>query len=469
MKKFLIFALTLVLAAALIGPKIVASQFASGIQNTVDLINKNPSYTASVISMDNRWFSTKAEVAVGMNIPDMSDITGETHADLSINLDVTASHGPFIINNGFAFGWLHTVVQTQSTKLPKGLVFPNSEPFYKFDGITGLLGTTTYQDRIAAMDYTDPTTQTTVAFAGLTGNGEISGAGLEYKADADNISMDVENMLNFNIANVAFDIQSSTSITAMLSQGLYDSNISFSTQLITFNDVMKGTEVRVTDTKLVGISDYDKETDLGNLAMTTTVALVDTPDMNLSDLTSIIEIKNIQAKFLLAYQDFSNKMLKNMADPAQVQTDLDTFMNKYLLDQLQANPEYNFSEISGKINGSQFRGKIMAKLGEITELPNAIEDTAFWMQNVILVSDMLIEKNAAEFIANMVVTKQLLTNPNFTALSQEEQADIISQQVQGTIEGVVQQGMVSLEGEDYSMVFTLEGGVAMLNGNQIPL
>ncbi|MFT5994909.1 MAG: hypothetical protein ACI9RV_000476 [Glaciecola sp.] len=29
--------------------------------------------------------------------------------------------------------------------------------------------------------------------------------------------------------------------------------------------------------------------------------------------------------------------------------------------------------------------------------------------------------------------------------------------------------MVSLEGEDYSMVFTLEGGVAMLNGNQIPL
>jgi hypothetical protein len=106
MKKFLIFALTLVLAAALIGPKIVASQFASGIQNTVDLINKNPSYTASVISMDNRWFSTKAEVAVGMNIPDMSDITGETHADLSINLDVTASHGPFIINNGFALGWL---------------------------------------------------------------------------------------------------------------------------------------------------------------------------------------------------------------------------------------------------------------------------------------------------------------------------------------------------------------------------
>ncbi|MGK0370263.1 MAG: hypothetical protein ACJAW1_000502 [Glaciecola sp.] len=91
------------------------------------------------------------------------------------------------------------------------------------------------------------------------------------------------------------------------------------------------------------------------------------------------------------------------------------------------------------------------------------------MQNVIINSNMLMQKDAAEFIATTVVTEQLLANPNFTALSEEEQANIISQQVQGTIDGLVQQGMASLEGEDYSMIFTLEGGIATLNGNIIPL
>ncbi|MFT6270470.1 MAG: hypothetical protein ACJAVV_003309 [Alphaproteobacteria bacterium] len=469
MKKVLIFALALILAAALIGPKIVGSQLANGIQNTVDSINKSSSYSASVISMESSWFSTRAEVTVGMIMPDMSDVTGEAPVDFSINLDVSASHGPFIINDGLAIGWLHSVVQTQVTELPEGLVFPNNDPLYKFNGLTGLFGATTYQDSIAAMGYTDPETQATLTFTGLTGNGEISGSGVQYKAAANNMSMNVENMLNFNVENIALDVKSPSSIAAMLSQGLYDSNMSFSTQLVTFTDVMKGNEVRVTDTKLIGISDYDKETDLGNVAMTTTVALVDAPNMNLSDLKSVIEIKNLQATFLLAYQDFSSKMLENMSNPTQVQVDLDAFMNTYLLDQLQANPEYNFSEISGKINGSEFRGKIMAKLGEVTELPKALEDTAFWMQNVIINSNMLMQKDAAEFIATTVVTEQLLANPNFTALSEEEQANIISQQVQGTIDGLVQQGMASLEGEDYSMIFTLEGGIATLNGNIIPL
>jgi uncharacterized protein YdgA (DUF945 family) len=469
MKKLLIFVLVLILAIALISPKIVGSQFASGIQDVVDAINKSPTYSASVTSIDSAWFSTTAEVLVGMNFPNMANATGETPLDLSISLDVSASHGPFIINDGFAIGWLKSVVQTQSSALPAGLVFPNADKLYKFEGVTGVFGTTTYQDRVAAVAYTDPETQATVAFTGLTGNGEMSGSGFQYTSVTDSISMNVENMLNFEIQGLALDIQSAESIATMLSQGLYDSNMRLSSTLMIFNDLKKATEVRVVDSVLAGVTSFDKSSDLGDIVMTTTVASITSPDMNLSDLNSVIEIKNIQATFLLAYQDFSNKMVENILSPTQTQKHLDAFMTTFLLDQLQAKPEYNFSNISGKINGSEFRGKITTSLSEITQLPSALEDTAFWMQNVIINSSMLIEKDAATYIASVMVSEQLLANPNYAALSEEEQAKMLNQQVQGTIDGMVQQGMLLLEGDDYSMVFTLENGAAILNGNAIPL
>jgi hypothetical protein len=469
MKKVLIFVVVLVLAAVLIGPKIVSVQLANGIQNAVNAVNKNPAYTASVISIQSGWFNTQALVTVGMDIPDMSGMTGQSPPVFSVNIEVTGSHGPFIINDGFAIGWLRSVVQTQSSELPAGLVLSNAENLYKFEGLTGIFGTTTYQDAIAALTYIDPETQGKVNFTGLQGKGELSNSKVMYNAVSRGLSMNVENILNFDIQGLALSIESGESIATMMSQGLYDSNSRISASTMIFDDLSKGTQVRVTDTELEGLTRYDKSSDLGGITITSKVAQIDATKMQLSDLLSVIEINNIQANFLLAYQDFSNKMIENISNPEQVQIDLDTFISTYLLDQLTAKPEYNFSNISGKINDSEFSGNILVSIAELTQLPRSLEDTAFWMQNAVVTSAMLIEKNAAEFIAATMMARQLSMNPNFAALSEQEQAAIISQQVQGTLEGLVQQGMVTREGENYRIAFSLQEGVAMLNDNQIPL
>ena len=466
MKKVLTVVVVLLVAVALIGPKIVGVQVASGIEDTVEAINKNPNYNASISSIQSGWFSTNAEILIGLNMPPMPN---QAPLDFSISLDVAAIHGPIVTGNKFALAWLHSVVQTKSIELPQGLEILNNDPVYKFEGLTGLLGTTTYQDKVAQMRYTDANTQELIAFSGAVGEGKISGAGLEYKSVTKSITMGVENMLNLEIQDLAFDIESPASINQMLTQGLIDSNMSVSMPLVLFSDLSKGTEVRVTNTKVVGISEYDKSSDLGNLIMATTVTSVDAPNLNLNDLNTVIEVKNIQAKFLLAYQDFSNNILANMSDPALIQADMDAFMATYLLEQLQAKPEYNFTDISGKINGSEFRGNLAAKMSEVTELPASIEDTAYWMQNVIVDANMLLEKEAAEFVARTMISNQLMTNPNFAALGEQEKEQILQQQVQGTISGLMQQGLVVVEGEDYKMVFTLQDGVATLNGTQIPM
>jgi uncharacterized protein YdgA (DUF945 family) len=466
MKKVLSVVIVLFVAVALIGPKIVGVQLASGIEDTVEVINENPNYNASISSIQSGWFSTNAEILIGLNMPQMPN---QAPLDFSISLDVAAIHGPVITGDKFALAWLHSVVQTKSVELPQGVEVPNNDPIYRFEGLTGLFGATTYQDKVAQMRYTDVDTQELIAFSGLTGKGKISGSGLEYTSVTESITMGVKDMLNFEVQNLALDIESSASINQMLTQGLVDSNMSVSMPLVLFSDLTKSTEVRVTNTKLVGISEYDKPSDLGNLTMATTIASIDAPNLNLKDLNTVIEVKNIQAKFLLAYQDFSNDILANMSDPSAIQADMDAFMDTYLLEQLQAKPEYNFTDISGKINGSEFRGNLAAKIGEVTQLPANLEDTAYWMQNVIVNANMQLEKEAAEFIARTIISNQLMTNPNFAALSEQEQAQILQQQVQGTIDGLKQQGLVVLEGEEYKMAFTLQSGVATLNGTQIPM
>jgi uncharacterized protein YdgA (DUF945 family) len=255
----------------------------------------------------------------------------------------------------------------------------------------------------------------------------------------------------------------------MMTKGLYNSTGEFASELITFDDLSKNSQLRIVDIKLSAETQYDEVTDLGNIMVNTTVASADAPDMNLSDLKSDIEVKNLTATFVRAYQDFANKMIDNADSPQQMRSDVETFMNTYLLSQLQAKPEYNFNDISGKINGSKFSAKIMTSLSDITSLPDSLEDTAFWMQHIIVESEMMIEEAAAQFIANKIVSNQLAANPNFTALSAPQQAEILDQQVQGTIQGLIQQGLVVVEDEKYRLTFTFQDGIALLNGNQIPL
>lgn len=466
MKKILVFICILIIAVAVVGPKVVGSQFANGIENTVSAINKNPAYSASIKQLQSTWFSTNAQVVVSLNLP---EINTETPLDFSLTVNIDAKHGPIIINDGFAIAWLHTDLQTQESVLPNGLTLANGSPLYQFNGLTGLWGTTVYKDSVAAMHYIDPETQGLISFTGLHGNGEISANSLQYYAISESINMNVEEMFNFEMQNFVLNIESAESLAGMLTKGLYDSSVNVSTSLIRFTNLLENTEVRVVDTKFIGLSDYNEKTDLGDLTMTTSVASVDASDMQLADLNSVIEIKRIQGKFFQAYQKLANDMANNMANPDQVQNNVKVFIDTYLLAQLQAKPEYNFSNISGKINGSEFNAKIMTSLGEVTSLPSSLEDTNFWMQHMLVDSKIVMQKGAAEFIATTIVSRQLLANPNFAALSVEEQAEIISEQVQATIDGVVKQGMVDLNGENYGILFTLNKGVAMLNGNQIPL
>ncbi|MDT0596421.1 YdgA family protein [Glaciecola petra] len=468
MKKILIAGVVVVAAVALAGPRVVGLQFESQVNSIVASVNDMPLYRASVTTMDSGWFSSTAEVNIGMDIPGFED-TELAATDFSFNILVEGNHGPILTADGFAIGWLHTQIKTNAKKLPDGFVAKDDAPIYSFNGVTGLFGGTAYKDVVAPFTYTDTETQTVVEFSGMNGNGNISGNTLSYASTGDSLNMDIGSVLTFNMNSLSLDMDAKADLASILNQELYDSVANITIASMSFNNSMDNSSSEMENMRIDIVSDYDEANDLADIKFGTKLASVISPETTLKDLVLDIEVNNIQGAFITAYNKLSGEMLELATEPDASMALMQTFMQEYALGQLQAEPEYNFTNISGKINDSDFSGNIAAKLTGITELPATMEDPSFWLEHALVDSKMTMQKGAALYFATQMVNSQLAANPQFMAMSPEEQKQIVDQQAVATLDGLAQQGMVTVDGETYELIFTMEDSVALLNGNPIPL
>lgn len=471
MKKILIILIALIVAVAVVGPKIVGAQFNNRIHNIVDTLNANPGYEASVTEIQNNWFSTTAQVKVGLLIPDIDapGMDSELANDFTIDVNVIGYHGPILTDNGFNIGWLNFNVNTISNETTNSYTAIKDEPLYKLNGSMSLLGQISFIDNVAAIDYTDPKTQAKLSFTGTKGKGTISKNGFAYESSAENFTFLLDETLSLVLSGFSIEASSPNSFADMLNQSLYDSYSRFSITSISIEDFVDQSSVQIDNSVIEGVTTFDQAQGLGDIEFKTNVASFDANELQLSDLLTVIELNNIQAEFILAYQKMSGELIEYANNLEKTQQLLKAFMDEHLLSQLQANPEYNISKISGKIDGSAFSGKVMTKLNNVTALPDTLEDKSFWVQHSIVDSIMTIEKAAAEYIAGQIITSQLSVNPQFAEMSEAQKEAIIAQQIPATLDMLVQQNMLTIEDENYQFTFTMQNGASLLNGNPIPL
>lgn len=468
MKKVLIAGVAVIAAVALVGPRIVGLQFESQVNSMVESLNDMPLYQASVNSMDSGWFASTADINIGFNMPNAVD-PNIPPVDLSFNIVVDGNHGPILTSDGFALGWLHTQIKTNAKELPNGFVAKDDAPVYSFNGITGLFGGTSYTDAVAAFTYTDTETQIVVDFSGMNGEGKISSGNVVYAATSNSLNMDVGSVITFNMNDLALNMDAQADFATILNQELYDSVADMTVASMDFTNTVDGSSSVMESMRIDVVSDYNEAADLADVKFGTTLASVVSPEMTLDDLVIDIEVKNIQGAFIKAYNKLTGDMLDFASDPEASMEVMQTFMKEHALGQLQAEPEYNFTTISGKINDSDFNGMIAAKLAGVTELPATLEDPSFWVEHTVVDSKMTMQRGAALYFATQMVNSQLAGNPQFMAMSPEEQEQIVAQQAVATLDGLAQQGMVTVDGETYEVIFTMQDSVALLNGNPIPL
>ena len=469
MKKILLIVVAIIVVLLVFMPKYVGMQFASGLQNTVDTINAKTAYKVSIEEVNSGWSSTEAVLNLGLDMSALNDVSADVPA-LSVTVNVKASHGPILTSGNNLIGLLHVLIVSQQSALPDAFVLAmQNSPIFKVDAVTGLFGGTDFTSDILGFTYTDNDSDFMLSFDGMQSQGSLANNGYQFSGTANAFSVNSQGVEMISVSNIDMNGASDMGLMQMIEQGLYNSESSLNIGKFVYTNAFDGSQSQAINTKVVAITTLDDATDMGDVMIKTSLAEFASSDMQLSDIIVTIEVNNLQAKFMRAYQEFATKNMEYVAEPAAMENALNTFLKEHLLEQLQQNPEYNISEISGVVNGASFNGEILTKLVNVTELPLSMEDTGFWMQHTNINTQMSMQKAAAEFFAKQFMLAQVAGNPQFSSMSEEEQEQILESQSIATLDALVQQGMLVREGEDYKVSFTLKDATAELNGNVIPL
>jgi hypothetical protein len=464
MKKLLTLIVILLITLALIAPKFAGNTFNQELDNYIAAINKMGVYKASIIKREQGWFSTVADIQIILDLPISPNNTQLT--DWKINLQTTAQHGPVLTQSGIGLGWLDWAVTLIVDELPPSLSLQDEGPIYQSRGKMGLLGGTSYQDRIVAMTYIDPTMGMVVSIDGWQGSGHLSENSFVYQGGPGNLRMNLPTVydLEVNHAEVSWNVQAS--ITDMLAGKFYDGTGIMSLKQLKLANLLDNSNTQLDNLLLESKMALNQNTDLADASLQLSLASMTMSELALSDMVMSAELNNLQQAFFKAYQQMNKEIMQS---PERAQHIMQQTMQAHLLGQLQAAPEFNLSKFNAVVNSGNMSFTSHNKLVGVTSLPDDMESNDFWIQHMQSDTQMQVDEAAALFITKKVLEAQLAGNPQLAGMQPSQLQKVIEQQSTATLQSLLQQGLVIKTKTGYAMSFTLQNGKATLNNDAIPL
>lgn len=464
MKKPLFIIAILLLSVVLIGPKFAGNTFNQGLDNYIAAVNETGVYQASIVSREQSWFSTVADIQVMLKFQGLAG--GSQLPEWKINLQAQAQHGPVLTKNGIGLGWLDWAVTLVADELPPSLKILEDGPVYQALGKMGLFGGTSYQDRIAAMTYTDESTNLTASTEGWQGKGYLSSDSVIYAGGPGNMRMNLPNVYRFELNDLAVSFDAQSSITDMIKGSFYDGTALMTLKEVKIENLIDNTNSLLEQLSLSSTIDFDQDAGLADSSLEVKLATITTADFTLSDANMVMEVNNLHEPFFMAYQQMNKDI---MQAPQRAQEIMQQTIQTHLLGQLQVEPELNVTKLNAVLNNGNIEFTSSNKLAGVNSLPDTMENNDFWVQHMQSTTQLNIDDNAAKFIAAIVVKQQLAGNPQIAEMDPIELEQLIAQQSEVTLDGLLQQGLFTKTENGYSMSFTLQDGKATLNNSAIPL
>lgn len=469
MKKIVVASAGIVLLALVSVPKFVAHSIEQKLLSITDTINENPAYKASIENQQSGWFSTSAVIKVGFN-PEMMGKTNNSDATEMLkewNFDVlfSAQHGPVLTTDGFAWGLVHWQAKALGDSLRDKIEFAADTPIYRITSQTNLFGQSSFSDEIPSFTVKNNSVFTQVSFSGWQGNGSAISEHTSYQGQMQSIDLK-STAGDFQLTSLNTEFDMHTNIFDALAGNFYDSIAVMQISNMSYVNSLTNESVSLNSLKMDAVSEFDKANDLLDTKMNMTLAKLEDANFKLADLVVNTEFNNLQETFFKAYQRFVGTM---SSEPEKMQENLKTFTQNYGLAQLQASPEFNISALSGKLNDGNFSGAVTSKIHHVTELPENLADTTFWLTHILADAQLSVDKSVASLLASNVVKTQLAANPNTAQMSEQEISDIAAQQATAVLQSFQQQGLLTETDTEYQMAASLKDGKALLNGNPMPI
>lgn len=466
--KQIIIPIAAIAVVGLVAPKFTGNSINEGLDNFVANLNTAPGYTATIESRETSWFSSAAVVKVGIDPAMFADLDVayydmQNFEDLSATINVTAQHGPFLTLNGLGLGLSAWKATVDESVFREYLTYADDEKFYSVAGNVSLFGGLSFEDTmpkftVISQDGGDEV----ITFSGWNGKGTASSDGGTYAGATDLVTVSADGLtLEMKLMTIKSSIEGDW--TAVMKGDFYNSTGQFGITSITLDMPMLDTKATL-DKMLIDVkTEKSEDSKLMDMDINYAIESIQAPPFSGHDLIVKAEINNLERAFFKAYQEAST-------NPAQMEQAMADIIATKLLPQLQASPEFNITEMSGKVADGNFSGKIMAKVTGINSLPEPLEDPAFWASKTVVDSQLTLDKAMALWVGEQVVISQIQADPNAAGMTDEEIKAIAAEQVEGMLGMFAQQGMITVNTDgEYEMTFTMQDAQVMLNGNPIPL
>lgn len=464
MKKTLAIIIALLIAFALIGPKFAGNVFNQKIDEYVAAVNEQGVYKMKVTTREQSWFASSAAINLQINMGAMAQ--QDDIEALSANFQINAQHGPVLTNNGFGIGWIDWALTLVVDELPTGLSTEEEGPIYSAQGQMGLLGATSYQDRILGFNYADPSIGMVFSSNGWQGEGHFSQSAMMYEGGPSNMQMSLPDTYTLDINALQVSWNADVSIIDMLNGNFYNGGASFLLGELELDNLIDQSKAQLSKLNIISTVDFDRNTGLADSATNMTLASFTLADLALKDTVMKLEINNMQQAFFNAYQQMNKDI---MDSPERAQAIMQEIMQTHLLGQLKAEPEFNITQLDTVLNGGSLTFNSNTQLVGITALPDTLENNRFWLEHLASSAQMKVDESAALYIANTFIKSQLAGNPQLAEMEPEQLKQVIEQQSLATINSMIQQGLLEKTEGGYSMSFNMTDGKATLNNQPMPL
>lgn len=452
-----------VVAAALIGPRFIGSQVEDRLKLYVETLNELPAYNASVVSYDRGWFGSTATVELGFDMggafPD-----AEMQNDLSFEVMVDVQHGPVLTQFSPGLGLAAWEAHTRDDSLREFIDWEDETSFYNLAGSVGLFGHLSYTDSIASFSSKVNEQQLTVSFSGYQGSGEASSDSFSYQGKLDDAEILMENHA-ISLGELKLSTEAQSDLLSIMQGELYEGQMSIALNEVVVRQPDDVDLVNLKDLGIEFITAFNEDKESINIDMNYSVKALKTNDVELSKLTINTAFNNLDTEFLYAY----NQTMKDVygEDPEAIEAATKKLVKENLPQLLSAEPEFVISEFSGDMPQGDFNGQLSTKLVGVSQVPDSLDNTAFWLSSLIADASIAVDKPLLRWVAE----QQLLATMRMQYPTAEEAQlqQMVQQQVPMMINMYVQQGLLTETEEEYRSDFQLEDGEAMLNGQKIPL
>ncbi|WP_413664602.1 YdgA family protein [Microbulbifer sp. CNSA002] len=467
MKKVLTVLLPAAVLTGVVAPKIVGIQLESSIDEIVTAANENSAYTVEVKSMDSSWFSTQTTFLVSMDVSAFSDVSGAPEIDpFSVEVDFSASHGPFRFGEHAGFGWLGWTLEVAGDQLREHLVWAEEAPFYQIHGNMNALGGYYYNDSITPFTTDVENQKAQLTFSGFQGKGQYQGEQLAYQGSADSLTVTSE-LRDFKVERLTMDMTMPSSLEAMFESAFYDSDTTINFGAVKFNDREQNENIDIADLYIKASTELNPENQLGNMQVAYGTKKVDIAEFHGEDLALELEVTNISQEFLKSYQDFAVSLNKLPTEEATAKTM--EFMSENLLSLVAGEPQLNITSLRGTFPQGSFNSNLHTSLVGISALPEQPLDPAFWLSHTLVDGELSGDKAVIEFIAVQVMKAQLKNNPQTQGMSEEQLEQIAAQQVPTILESLEQQGLLVSTNDGYISNVSLKDSELKVNEKPMPL